>query len=317
MDSSQLLAAIKRRAYLADAGPQFDDTSLLALADEALDELIVPMLLQCGSVSIFQQTYTTPLVGGQARYQVPVGIGSTLLDVHYLDTNSNIFRIALTDEGDRSFHSQLASPIGPQTVYYFDGDSITLMPPPSAGAVGSLVITWPLQPSQLALTSAFCVATSGTATSFVTADNPTPKGIITGKLVDVVASTSPHMTRILAALVTNVVGAGPYTISYTVQSTLANQGFGINVGDVLGLTGTTPYPQVPKETHPLLALEAARRAAMSMKDAQLEAAIAADVASKISRVTALLTPRARKQSVHAVNRFSAFRASRMRAPVRW
>lgn len=314
MDATALLAAIKRRAYLADAGPQFDDTSLLALADEALDELIVPMLLQCGSVSIFQQTYTTPLVGGQARYQVPVGIGSTLLDVHYLDTNTNIFRIALSDEGDRSFHSQLASPIGPQTVYYFDGDSITLMPPPSAGAVGSLVITWPLQPSQIVTVDQAGVIVAQTAPGVFKISTPLPAWLTGNPLVDVVAGTSPYMTRVLAARVLSIVVD---TVTVQFQTTLSNQGFGVSGGDVMMLTGQSIYPQVPKETHPLLALEAARRAAMSMKDMALEQAIAADVASKITRVTQLLTPRARKQSVHAVNRFSAFRASRMRAPVRW
>jgi hypothetical protein len=314
MDTTALLAAIKRRAYLADAGPQFTNAELLSFADEGSDEVIVPLVIQSGGIVRFQQTYTTPLVGGTARYQVPVGIGATLLDVHYVDTNSNIFRIALTDEGDRSFHSQLAGPIGPQTVYYFDGDSITLMPPPSAGAVGSLVITWPLQPSLLTTADQAAIITAQTAPGVFKCVLPFPAWLVGTPLIDVVASTSPHMTRVLAARVVSIVAD---VVTVTFQTTLANQGFGVNSGDTLMPTGQTIYPQVPKEAHPLLALEAARRAAMSMKDQQLEQNIAADVASKISRVTSLLSPLARKQQVHAVNRFSAFRSSRMRAPVRW
>lgn len=314
MDNTQLLQAIKRAAYLAPAGPQYGDSAIFAEADDVINDFMVPMLVQSSSITFLVHTYVTPVVGGTSRYPIPVGVGDSIIDLHYQDTNGNIVPIPITDSADRSFHSQLSAPIGPQTAAYIDGDAVVIVPTPSSSASsGSLVMKWPVRPNKLIDPAAALTIVSGTGPVFTVSADPSTLGMGAGSRVDIIAATSPFMHRAISALVT---ASTVNTITLSYLTTITDQGFGVNPGDYIAVAGYSPVAQIPLDQHSSLAKLTGARLLRYMGDPRADQ-VEAESLKLFSRVTSLIASRTRKQKQTIKNRFSALRSSRGRFPSRW
>lgn len=306
MDADQLVALVKRRAYLPTAAPQFTDGELRAFCDEALVDGLLADLLDVRE-SHLAQTWTVPLVALQATYKLPPrATGGTVLWVRYLDSAGSQITYPLphADETDLPYYPQTpSSPYG--SPWFFDGDHLTMVTPP-ASATGSLIIRYCVRPSSLvppASTTAITVATS--ATQFTTAADPTTIGITTGTKIDVVGVDGVHDFRIIGG----TASVSGHVITVTGGTGLADQA----VGDLVSLAGQTSVPNIPDEGHQLLGVLAAARVCRAMKDYESASALEGEAEEMKPRTMDLMSPRSVKQTKRVINRNSPVRSRRGRA----
>lgn len=302
MDTTALLAAVKRRAYLPAAGTQYTDGQILSMADEATTEQALPLVLAARE-GFMELVQPVTLVYNQSAYQLPArATGGSLLWVRYVDTvNSSLtWEIPHADEKDLQWYPQQPwSPYG--AVWYFQGDQLMLVPPPSI-TTGQIYMAYTARPNALVATTQVLTCIAGTSGShLVCSAAPGTIGISTGTAVDVVSATGSHQWQSMG---------GTATVSGSTIDIAHDQGPGNPaVGDYICLAQQTPVPMVPDELHTFIALETARRCALGMRS-PLAGALEMEVQTLRTQLVDMLSPRAVKQQKRAINRGSAARARR-------
>lgn len=299
MNTTQLLASLKRRAYVPTAGTQLDDTALLSILDEATTEKVLRMVLNARE-GFMRRTLTIPLVAGQSAYALPGNAtGGTVLWVRYVDPNNpgNTWPVPHCDEVDLVYYPTQSFGFG--CVWYFDGGQLQLVPPPAASQ-GNLIVAYTARPNQLTAVAntLTVVAVTGTYQVKLSANGATI-GLTTGVKADIIQTDGVHDWRMVNKTATVVADTATFTSwDQTPQA-----------GDYVCLTGYTPVPQLPDETHSFLALEGARRFASAINSPKTPG-LTAEVAQLQSEIADMLSPRAVKQSKRVINRVGAFRSRR-------
>jgi hypothetical protein len=304
MDTTQLLSAIKRRAYIPAAGSQFSDTQILAIADEASTEVALPLVLSARE-GFLELVEPIELVNGTAAYDLPDrATGGSILWVRYLDSNnpSYTFEIPHADEKEMTQYPQVGYPPS-GAVWYFFGDQIVLAPPPSL-STGQLIVNYTARPNALVPVASALTIVSMPAGAFVLSGTAASIGISTGTVIDIVGASRSHMWSIIGATAT-VDGVDPTKITISGGEGVENYA----VGDYVCLAKQTPVPQFPDEVHTFIVLETARRLCLAMRS-PMAGALAAEVQDMRTRIADLVSPRAVKSSKRAINRTGAARTRR-------
>lgn len=316
MNATQLLASIKRRAYIPDAGASFTDAEILSIADESFIETILPLQLAAREGYLQQDVSgaISSLTNGVAPLP-PRCLGGAVSMVRWQDSAGNLYNLSHIDDSQRAQTPQMQTPLSYWTSWYFQGDNICLWPPPPAGiaASGNLIITYLAQPSSLTNTDNGATqwglitgVTPGSPPSFTTAaDTGFGATLSVGVKCDIVGRYAGHDFRVFNAAIATKSGVGPYT--WTLDGTTnANN---IQVGDYFCVGGVTPIPQCVNELHTLLVLDTARSILDNTKDDRA-IVLAREMAEKKLTLNQMITPRGINQKKRIINRNSAYRSTR-------
>lgn len=295
--ADRLLEGVKRRAIVPASQPLFTDEDLLALADDVIEELMVPLLKAAREE--FFVTSTTQAVTADVRvYDIPYrAVGRGLREIKMTDGSlvRNLSKIALEDE-------QLYTNSGSNTPrgFYFRGDKLVLVPTPSSSSL-SLEIWYELAPSRLVKTDDAALVTGFTATTVTV--SVAPDTIATGTVIDFVQGKSGNSTLAMDKTVTNATGTTYTFATGDIPSDLA-------VGDYVSVAETSPVIQLPNECYPLLETATTRRAMAALGDFEGANVLQKDEDDEAKRLRALIEPRIEGEGTIIINRRGLLRGAR-------
>jgi hypothetical protein len=276
MDTTGLLASIKRGVTVPSNQSRFTDADILALADEETQTKLLPVLLSMRQEYLVKRTSVT-LVPLQNSYSIPYrSIGRTIRSISIVTgTNSQPLNY-IQPETAESYGSQSGSP----SYFYFEGDNYILVPNPSSAQ--TLTLKYEIQPSNLVpTTSAGLITAINTVSNYVTISS-VPDTFTVNTLADFIAGKNSNSIIDLDKAITNVSGTNIYFDS--LPSTLA-------VGDYIALAGQSPVIQLPREMHQVLAQAVECRLLEALGDSEGLQASSAKLQEKITAMLSLLAPR--------------------------
>jgi len=261
MTSDDLIASVKRRAFIPGSQSTFSDTDLLQFANEEMSMGLVPSVMRMHEdYLLFSESIT--LEPGQSKYTIPYrAVGNKVREVAYIDTNNNTIemsRISLTQLPDYNIRNSSTNRIH---LYYIQNNEIVLVPELSTAVVGTLKVTYYLRPNELVKLENVAVVTNiDTNTGDITVSK-IPSGYSSNNLMDFISVKSPHVTLSFdkqptsVNSTTNVITFNPTDIPTR-----------LTVGDHVCLAGESAIPQVPSDLHVVLAHRVAARCLEAMGD---------------------------------------------------
>lgn len=246
-----LLEKIKRRSFIPISQSTFQDSDLIAVANEELDLNLVANLVE-EREDFFLTTETASIVANTDHYAIPSrAIGNALKTLFYVGDDGSKKELRLIDPsraGDFSESSNMPS------AFYFEGDEIVLVPMP-ASTIGSLLFSFPAKPNQLIATSS-CAMITATAnnspTATFTVNTDLTADLEAGDYVDFLSRTSPFKLWAYRLPITQITSS---VIEVALDGVLDQAGANITpqVGDYICPSGFSNIPQIPTAYHPVLA----------------------------------------------------------------
>lgn len=291
MNTTQLLASIARGITVPANQNRFSSTDLLALADEETQTKLIPALLSIRQEYLVRTTSTT-LVAGQKKYAIPSrAIGRTVRQISYVTGNSK-FNLPYIQPEDSQYYANNGYGNGQPSGYYFEGDSIILLPTPIS-STDTIEIKFEIQCSSLTdVANAAKITAINTSGNYVTLD-AVPSAFTIGALIDFVQFNPGNNIIEYDYTITNVSGNNVYFTA------LPN---GIAVNDWLSPAGTTPVIQLPQEMHQVLAQAVECRVLEGLGDFEGLQASSAKLQEKTQAMLTLLSPRQKGSQQKIMNR---------------
>lgn len=287
--ADRLLDGIKRRVVIPSSQPLLEDEDMLEVADDVIEQIIVPVLLSVRQDFLVTTPYEQASVADQAAYDIHYrSIGRGLRDLKIEDGSEAVSDMVLLKSEDAHRWPTSGTPFG----FYFRGDKFVVVPAPSS-ADFTFHQTYNLAPSRLVLVAQAAVVTAVAATTVTVSSIPSV--IATGTVVDFVQAKSG--SSILAMDKTVVTAAGT-TLTFAtgvIPSDLA-------VGDYVSVYQTTPVIPIPNEAYPLLEAATARRVLNMIGDFEGAKALAEEEADAEKRLKMLLEPRIQGEATKIINR---------------
>lgn len=189
--------------------------------------------------------HTTAIVANQAAYRLPDRmIGQKLKAVELIDSSGNIIPVPQIAYEDRGLYQEQSTNA---PVFYFQNNSVVLVPTPTSNNIYTLSIPFFIRPSTLVPVSS-AARISAISGNQITVES-LPSTITASELVDFIKHDSGFECAAINQSISSVSGT-VLTMSSTPPSSLA-------VGDYVCLAGETPIPQVPAELHVILSLRVA------------------------------------------------------------
>jgi len=293
--TAALLASIRRRGMLPNSGDALDDSDLLVLANEELQEYVVPFLLSVNEEYLVA-TADQQLTPGLASYPIPSrAVGGKLRDVKLLVDGTFASLERVEPERDSDYVGT-----GDVLAFKIQGNSVVLLPTPATP--GTLRFVFYRRPAELVALPSSSVGqiyqiSADTPSAGFTMLRTTGANWISsgGKTFDVVRS-KPGFESLMADLVGSY-NPGQNQMYFPSQAVPPF----VAVGDYLCLADQAPVPQLPLELHPLLVQRTVVRALEAIGDARAEAADARCERTKKELLT-LLSPRTEGKGRVIVNR---------------
>lgn len=266
LDSTDLIASVVRRAHIPESQVTFQDSDILAFANEEMQIGLVPSVLQLHE-EFFTAPYDIPLSPNQSAYPIPGRpIGQKLRNLFYKDTDGNLKEMARILPENLVYY-QLRTAINYPNTFFLSDNNIVLVPEISSGPVGTLVATIFQRPSQLVTSDQVATITNINLNSGVISFDQIPSTFTTGSLYDFLQLAGGHKCY--------SINVAPLSIN-TAQNTITFPPalipqIGPNilqVGDMVCLAGECFIPQVPDELHSVLAQRVACRIMEAQGDVQ-------------------------------------------------
>lgn len=287
---SNLVSSLKRRGFIpTNSEETFGTADFLAMIDEELRSFIVP-LLRDADEDYLTETSDIAVASGQAAYAIPSRAVTLGLDDVALNNGNGAF---VPLERLKKREAQLLPAGGPVAGYYLKGNSVVLVPTPSAA--GTLRLTYFQRPNRLVEATAVGeISAINTATRQVTISGSSlPATFTASALFDLVKGTPGFECHGIDRAVSGIVG--------TILTFSATLPTGLAVGDFVCLAGDTPIPQIPVELHPLLAQRVTYLCLRAQKDPGSADALDAVLRMREDAVK-LLTPRVADAPEYVINR---------------
>jgi hypothetical protein len=247
--TTDLIKSVRVRGMLPDASKgSWSAENILLLASEELRLNIIPLILSVRE-KYYETFIDTPLIAGQAIYQIPErASGGLLTMVQY------IMNQAVTNLGpvDAASVSTTHTGLYPRS-FFFENDHIVIYPTPSSSQ-GILRLRYPQRPSLLERTANCAQITAVDAALETVTVSAYPTAWAPAMKVDFISNTVPYTPYCLDYPI-NVITANnsDFTISFTDLPYNREGALQVKVGDWLALAGYTPLPEVMSEFFPLLA----------------------------------------------------------------
>ncbi len=247
--TTELLRIIKRNVTTPANQIRFTNSDLLAMADEQMQVLILPLI-----TSLRQEFYvvktTTPIVASQQQYKIPYrAVGRTLRDIKVTSSTGSFsaYSIAYVNPEDTQLFTYNNS-VGDIKYFTVRGDNIVLFPNPGNNNQ-ILELYYELAPSKLVDTSeAGVVSSVDTGTGLVTLVGAIT-GFATGQKMDLIDGYSGNSV-IGIDLVNTSVAANTVTFSPSDLPVAPNA---LKAGDYVALSNQSPVLQLPNECVMVLA----------------------------------------------------------------
>jgi hypothetical protein len=145
--SSTLVEAVQRRASVPINQSTFSSDDFLALANEEIQTIIVPLIMNMHE-DYYSYPEVFPIISNQSRYPIPPrAIGQELRDAFYIDNGGNIRELTRLEEDDRAYYQNGGS--NNYVGFYFEGNDMVMSPPIQQGATGNLLLVYYFRPNQL------------------------------------------------------------------------------------------------------------------------------------------------------------------------
>jgi hypothetical protein len=246
MNAQELVDRVVRDARIPQGHTYRTPSTLLGMADEAMETLVVPELLKVAGRYLAAHV-DLPLVAGKSKYRLPA---RALRGEHVqrLDAGGKV--VEPFEQAQLPNLARLEGTSGSPQFWYFDASSVVVRPTPAESS-GFLRITYARRPGALILPTAAAavtaVAEDGDGVEFTFS----PAGALgaTGAAVtlDVIRGT-PGFESIL--------DDAPCTVDASANTKVTVDGVSIDdvaIGDWLCVAGRSPVPQVPLAYHVVLA----------------------------------------------------------------
>ena len=290
--ADRLLEGIKRRVIAPASQPLLDDDDFLALADDVIEQLIVPLLLSVRQ-DYLATSETQTITNGTGTYDIPYrAIGRALRDLKISD-GSTTRDLVLVPSEDAHLYESSTTVSG----FYLKGDKIVLVSTPAADGL-SLETWYNLAPSRLVTTDQAAVVTGSTATTVTVSSLPSV--ITTGTVIDFVQAKSGNSILAMDKTVTDATGVTLTFATGDIPSDLV-------VGDYVSVYQTTPVIPIPNEAYPLLETATAKRCLHALGDFEAASPLENDETQEMTRLRMLLEPRVQGENTIVMNRASLLR----------
>ncbi len=311
LNSTTLIANVKRRASIPENQATFTTDDFLALANDEIDIGIVPLILSMQE-EYFVYPETLALTASISKYPIPYrAIGGKLRDLFYQDTSGNLHEMSRIAPEDKVTFQENPDSNTYFKYFYIEGNNVVISPSVGATPVGSLVFTYYLRPNNLvdedriAFITAIDVGASNTTYTL----NQMPDHFSASELMDINQSRSGHKIRVFDLTPVSV-NTGSKQVVFDNDDLPTD----IIVGDHMAIAGECFIPQIPSDLHNILAQRVAQRCLESMGDQAGLQAATAKLAEMEIKSSALIDNRVEGAPMKITNRKGLLRNSRLR---RW
>lgn len=300
--STDLAAAVQRRAAIPASQSTFSPTALYALGDEEIRSKLVPLV--CRNIEDFYTQFLDyPITAGQAAYNIPTrAIAGALRDVQIIQASDTESRTPL----ERLAPEDLYSSVGgnyrftiKKTGFYLQGNQVMMYPAPTMTSPNLLRLSYYCRPNQLVdPTACGQILSINTSTNTVVLASSAPSTFTTASALDFIGA-KPHFDWLIqdavpASIGTTTVANDTLVFSVAIPSALA-------VGDYVCLSGQSCVVQVPVELQPLLIQYVTVRVLSAQGDQQALQAAIAELGKLEENAILLIAPRVVGKSKRATN----------------
>lgn len=312
MNTTELLAQIRRAANIRDTHPEWTSTAILDEATHELRQRFGEVVLRSRG-GYWRYLSHVVLVADQRGYRVPPRAYANAVDMLELqvgDTYRQLHPLPLRETG--SVDAQSGTP----THFIVRNDRIELYPKPAeSGAF--LRFTYTLRPSALA-----AVTAAGVVTSVVGYDNQTLAVLYSGgqpagltSPVDFVHPAGGFDLSMVDASVSTASGTGiavyrPPSTAAATYTTHDQEGTTVAVGDLVRTAGTSEYPMLPEDFHMALAQATAASISIKRGNTAKAQALYAKVEDELQRFANRIEPRVKFSSAMLRRRVGPLRGRR-------
>lgn len=316
--STQLLASIKRRAFVPESQTTFSDQDFLDFATEEMNMGIVPSVIEA------QQDYylyeqVIPLTSTTTKYEIPYrAIGNKIRDISFvqLDPNGRITsRAIMTRMGiaDQVYNNSVNS--DKPYAYFMTGSEINLIQDPNTVQATNtgLAVSYYLRPNTLVPNDEVAViasmATVGNTVE-ITVSN-FPDKFQSGILIDFIRSKSPHSV-ISFDITPTAFDSVTKKITFNASDlpSVTNIGYTLQAGDYIALATETCVPQIPSDLHVMLAVRVASQILSALGDTEGLQTSNAKLSELETNAKTMITERVEDSPMKIVNRAGSIRRSR-------
>jgi hypothetical protein len=271
---------------------------MLAVADDVIEQTIVPLLLSVRQDFLVTTPYEQTTTATVDTYDIPYrAIGRGLRDIKLEDTDNSFRNLSLIKSEDAHMWTQSGTPVG----FYFRGDKVIIVPTPTSSTM-TLHMTYNLAPSRLVTVDQAAVVTGTTPTTVTVTSIPSV--ITTNTVIDFIQARSGSSILAMDKTVTNASGV---TLTFAASTIPAALG----VGDYISVYQTTPVLPIPNEAYPLLETVAAKRILNMIGDFEGAKALMEEESGEEKRLKVLLEPRIQGEQTKIVNRNGLLRGRRV------
>lgn len=275
MTSSELVAAVKRKAAIPVNQNTFTEQDILDFANTEMKIGLVPTILD-----MHEEYYVTPelvaLVSGQSNYGIPYrAIGGKLRDIKYVDPSSNLVDMSrIAPEDKARWLLTFSSYTAYCRYFYLEGNNICLLSNANATPQGSLLMEFYMRPNDLVTEDRVAtirnIAWDFTNNLVTFTVDQIPTGFATSTLLDVMQTHPGHRTYSYD-LTPVAISTTNKTIQFTasdLKTVRDNSYAAVVIGDYISFAGECIIPQCPSDLHDVLAQRVAARCLDALGDAQ-------------------------------------------------
>jgi len=265
--TADLLASIKSRMLIPTNQETFTNTSILTLADEELQNFIVPMIMDVREdyfVTFKSESPKNVAADQQPTFRMPErAIGNKLTDATIKDNSGNersLPHYARPDSHDNILGFQYQSPTDGFT---FQGNTIIILG--NYGQDSSFNFYYAQRPNKLVETDAAGLITVvNTSTNEITVSS-LPSTFLVGTEVDLVMGSPPYDNITIDQEISSISGT---IIGLASLPTNTSSGeITVAVGDYVALAGEAPVIQLPTEFFSVLSQATVVRLLEALGDA--------------------------------------------------
>lgn len=315
--STQLLASIKRRAFVPESQTTFSDQDFLDFATEEMNMGIVPTVIEA------QQDYylyeeLIPIETGVKAYDIPYrAIGNKIRDISFIDSSGSRSLMTRMGLADQVYNNTVRA--DKPYAYFMTGAAINLIVDENTivNNGSSLAVSYYLRPNTLVPNDEVSVIQSmslvvidpSTTVLQIETTGTLPEAFETGTLFDIIKAKSPHNV-VKFDLEVYSVNMSNNLIQFISSQFPANYTDLIKAGDFVALATETCVPQIPSDMHVMLAVRVASQILQALGDTEGLATSNTKLGELQANTKTLITERVEDSPMKIVNRNSTIRRSR-------
>jgi hypothetical protein len=304
MLTEDLLNSIKRRSLVPISQQTFQDSDLIAFANEEMSINLVPEIQRVRE-DMFLRKKSVTMTASKYRYLTPErAIGNAVKSI-MLMSGENGLELPRVDVSKIAGSNQSGSPLS----FFLEDNYISLYPTPSSSE--TLDIWYYARPNTLVETTACgkVTAISNVAgTVSLTVDTNLSGDLSTGESVDILSGRSPFILWGMDCVITSISSTVIEVSTASVSDEAGN--VNIAVGDYVCEAKTANIPMIPEEFHPVLCQMVTCRLLEGLGDLNKLTAALAKLAEMKSSAIALIANRTENAVEYINNRNSILNSGR-------